>query len=118
MVVQAHPKQAPGPTLERPVLRPVEAKRRPTTLHLLTYIVGNALAWILWGAITIATDTWYWWPVVPLAGWTLVLALHLWHVYGADMGARMTRESPTNSAAKSSDGGHRTSNARRRRTDD
>jgi hypothetical protein len=57
MVVQAHPKQAPGPTVERPVLRPVEAKRRPAALHLFTYTVGNAFAWILWGAMTIATDT-------------------------------------------------------------
>ena len=23
-------------------------------------------------------DHWYWWPIVPLAGWTVVLALHLW----------------------------------------
>ena len=87
MVVQAHPKQAPAPTLERSVLRAVEAKRRPTTLRVLTYIVGSSLGWILWGAITIATDTWYWWPVVLLAAWTLVLALRLWHVYRADMGA-------------------------------
>ena len=85
MAVQAHPKQAPAPTPARPVLRQVESKRRPATLHLFTYIVGNALAWILWGAITISTDTWYWWPLVPLAAWTLVLSLHLWHVYRADM---------------------------------
>lgn len=81
MLVQAHPKQAPGPTVERPVLRPVEATPRPTKLHLFTYVVGNALAWSLWGAMTISTDTWHWWPIVPLAGWTLVLTLRLWHVY-------------------------------------
>lgn len=99
MAVQAHPKQTPAPTRARPVLRPVESKRRPATLHLFTYIVGNALAWILWGAITISTDTWYWWPLVPLAAWTLVLSLHLWHVYRADVDA----------------GGHRTGDPRRRR---
>ena len=81
MVAQAHPNRAPAPTLERPVLRPVEARQRPTRLHLFTYIVGNALAWILWGATTLSTDNWYWWPVVPLAGWTLVLALHFRHAY-------------------------------------
>ncbi|HEU5211415.1 MAG TPA: hypothetical protein VFU10_01460 [Gaiellaceae bacterium] len=66
-----------------PVLRPVEAKR-PVTLDLFTCVVGNALAWMLWAAITIATDDWYWWPVMPLAGWTLVLSLHLWHEGGTD----------------------------------
>lgn len=81
MVVQAHPKQAPRPTFERSVLRPVESKRPAAKLHLFTYTVGSALAWILWGAITLSTDHWYWWPVVLLAGWTLVLALHLWHVH-------------------------------------
>ena len=101
MAVQAHPKQAPAPTPVRPVLRPVESKRRPATLHLFTYIVGNALAWILWGAITISTDTWYWWPLVPLAAWTLVLSLHLWHVYRADVdagGHRTRRSSPKEEA--------------------
>ena len=47
-------------------------------LHLLTYVVGNLLFWTLWGAISLSTDHWYWWPILPLAGWTAVLALHLW----------------------------------------
>lgn len=81
MVMQAHPRPAPSSTLERPALRPVEARRRPPTRHLFTYVVGSALAWSLWGAITISTDAWYWWLIVPLAGWTLVLGLGLWHVY-------------------------------------
>ena len=80
MVAQAHPQQTRRPSLGRPPLRPVETKRRQATLHLFTYVVGNALAWLLWGAVTISTDHWYWWLVVPLAGWTLVLAIHLGHV--------------------------------------
>jgi hypothetical protein len=36
------------------------------------------------GAVSISTDRWYRWPVVPLVGWTLVLALHVWHVYGRE----------------------------------
>lgn len=81
MVVQAHPEPARRPTSPRPELRRVEATRRRARLHLFTYIVGNALFWSLWGALSVSTDHWYWWPIVPLAGWTLVLALHLWHVY-------------------------------------
>jgi 2TM domain-containing protein len=80
MVMQAHPKPSRGPTLPQPELRLIES-RRGAQLHLLTFVVGNALFWTFWGALSISTDRWYWWPVAPLAGWTLVLALHLWHVY-------------------------------------
>ncbi|HEX4929325.1 MAG TPA: 2TM domain-containing protein [Gaiellaceae bacterium] len=79
MVVQHHPHISRGPTQSRPELRLVEARRRRAKLHLLTYLVGNALFWVLWGAISVSADDWYWWPIVPFAGWTLVLALHLWH---------------------------------------
>lgn len=98
MVLQAHPQQAPRPTVERPVLRPAEAKRRPATLHFFTYVVGNALAWILWCAISISTDNWYWWPVVPLAGWTLVLALRLRHVYRSSQTQAMADTEPATRA--------------------
>jgi len=79
MAVQARPTPTRRPTLPRPELRLVEARRRRANLHLFTYIVGNALFWSFLGALSISTDHWYWWPIVPLAGWTLVLALHLWH---------------------------------------
>lgn len=82
MAVQAQPRPARRSTPPRPELRCVEATRRRARLHLFTYIVGNALFWSLWGALSVSTDHWYWWSTVPLAGWTLVLALHLWHVYG------------------------------------
>jgi hypothetical protein len=49
-------------------------------LHLITYIIGNALFWTLWAAVSVSADRWYWWALVPLAGWTAVLALHLDHV--------------------------------------
>ena len=66
---------------ELPLASPVVAdeRRRPSRadLHLFSYLVGNALAWALWCAISISADDWYWWAVIPLAGWTLVLAIHL-----------------------------------------
>ena len=46
----------------RPELRPIESRRRRAKLHLFTYVVGNALFWTLWGAVSISTDRWYWWP--------------------------------------------------------
>ena len=67
----------------------VDARRRRANLHLFTYIVGSALFWVLWAAISISADTWYWWALVPIVGWTLVLAVHLPHAYGCfEQGAR------------------------------
>jgi hypothetical protein len=82
MVIQAHPKVSRASARTRPELRLIASRRGHAKLHLFTYVVGNVLFWTLWGAVSISTDRWYWWAVVPLVGWTLVLALHLWHVYG------------------------------------
>jgi 2TM domain len=82
MVIQAQPKASRGPALARPELRLIETRRRRAKLHLFTYVVGNALFWTLWGAVSVSAEHSYWWPVVPFVGWTLVLALHVWHVYG------------------------------------
>lgn len=59
----------------------VSTRRRAAKLHLFTYVVGNALFWTLWAAAFVTADPWYWWPVVPLAGWTIVLAIHLRRAY-------------------------------------
>ncbi|HWJ45821.1 MAG TPA: 2TM domain-containing protein [Gaiellaceae bacterium] len=81
MVIEAHPKAHRGPAQPRPELRLTESRRRRLQPHLFTYLVGNALAWTLWGALSISADGWYWWPLVPFTGWTLVLTLHLRHIY-------------------------------------
>lgn len=80
MAVQTHPKPAAA-LAQHPALRVLESRRRGAQLHLFTYVVGNALFWTLWAAIWVTADRWYWWPIIPLAGWALVLATHLWHVY-------------------------------------
>lgn len=66
-----------------PRLHAMRARRRRARLHLLTYVVGNALFWTVWGAISVSADRWYWWPIIPSAGWAAVLGLHLWHVHRA-----------------------------------
>ena len=81
MVVQTHPKVSRGPALPSPGRRVVETRSRRAKLHLVTYLVGNALFWILCGAIAVSADHWYWWPLLPSVGWALVLTLHFWHVY-------------------------------------
>jgi 2TM domain-containing protein len=81
MAVQTQPKPTRAALPRRPELRLVEGRRRAAQLHLLTFVVGNALFWTLWGAISVTADRWYWWPVVPVVGWAVVLAGHLWHAF-------------------------------------
>jgi hypothetical protein len=81
MSVLSHPKPAPNVLPRQPELRVIEGRQRAAKLHLFSYLVGNALFWTLWAAVAVSADAWYWWLVVPFAGWTIVLALHLWHAY-------------------------------------
>ena len=81
MTAQAHRSLVPTPAPRRPALRVIETRRRTARLHLLTFVVGNALFWTLWGAMSVTAGEWYWWPVVPIAGWAIVLAFHLRRVY-------------------------------------
>ena len=70
----APPRRQPSP------LHAAERQRRVARLHLVTYLLGNAVFWSLWAAVSISADHWYWWPIVPFVGWTAVLAVHLWRV--------------------------------------
>ena len=79
MNVHAHPTVQRGPVLPGAGLRLVPPIARRRELHLVTYVVGNALAWLLWASIAVSAEAWYWWLLVPLAGWTLVLGLDLRH---------------------------------------
>ena len=81
MVALPHPKLAPEVLARQPELRVIEGRQPAAKLHLLTYLVGNAIFWTLWAALSVSADAWYWWLIVPFAGWTIVLALHLWHAY-------------------------------------
>jgi hypothetical protein len=83
MAIQTQPRVNRGPGSPRATLRIVETRRRRAKVHLVTYVVGNALFWGLWAALSVTADHWYWWPLVPLAGWTLVLVGHIWHVHGS-----------------------------------
>ena len=76
MAVQPQPKPAPV-ALPRPDLRLIQTRSRKAELHLLTFVVANALFWTLWAAISVSAERWYWWPIIPFAGWAVVLAGHL-----------------------------------------
>ena len=92
MAAQTHPSAPALP--QRPELRVIEAPRRAAQLHLFTFVVGNAVFWTLWAAISVTADPWYWWPIVPLVGWAVVLAAHLRHVYRGSAGRRRSSVGP------------------------
>ena len=78
MAVLWNPKPAPEVLPRQPEFRVIESSQRAANVHLLTYLVGNAIFWTLWAAVSVSADAWYWWLLVPFVGWTIVLALHLW----------------------------------------
>jgi len=66
------------PQKGRPPLRVLVGgrSRRAFDLHLVSYVVGNAVFWTLWAAVTVEAEPWFWWPLVPSAAWTIVVLLH------------------------------------------
>jgi fatty acid desaturase len=66
--------------------------------HALVFVLVNALLIAIWLAtgITAGDGAWFPWPIFPLIGWGIGLALHGWAVYGkgiteADIQQEMNR---------------------------
>lgn len=74
----ATPRPPARPTRHLSPIPAAPPRHRLARLHLLTYLVGNAVFWMLWAAISVSADHWYWWPIVPLVGWTVLLGVHVW----------------------------------------
>jgi len=54
----------------------LEAKREFWT-HLITYLVVNTFLVVVWAVTTGG----YFWPVWPIAGWGVGLAVHAWDTF-------------------------------------
>jgi len=57
-------------------------KRRDFHTHVVVYIVVNGFLWALWAVFSITSGWTFPWPVFPLLGWGIGLALNAWDVYG------------------------------------
>lgn len=49
---------------------------------LVAYLVVNGLLIAIWVVIGFVTDFWFPWPLFPLAGWGIGLAMHAYATYG------------------------------------
>ena len=53
-------------------------KKQEFTIHLAAYLSVNTLLVVIWAI----ADGGEFWPIFPIAGWGIGLALHAWQVYG------------------------------------
>jgi hypothetical protein len=53
-------------------------KKRDFRAHLLTYVLVNSLLVVIWAV----TSAGFFWPIFPIAGWGIAVALNAWDAYG------------------------------------
>lgn len=67
-------------------IRKVAKARVGFKIHAAVYVIVNAFLaaiWFITNATGEAEDAWYYWPVWPLMGWGIGLAIHGFVVFGA-----------------------------------
>jgi hypothetical protein len=52
-------------------------KKAEFRTHVLAYVLVNAFLVVIWAV----TSSGYFWPIFPIAGWGIGLALHGWDTY-------------------------------------
>ncbi len=53
-------------------------EKRDFRNHALVYCAVNTLLVVIWAA----SGAGYFWPIWPIAGWGIALALHAWRTFG------------------------------------
>jgi hypothetical protein len=53
-------------------------KKRDFRTHLTIYVAVNVLLVVIWAV----SDSGYFWPIWPIAGWGIGVAANAWDVYG------------------------------------
>ncbi len=70
--------------------------KREFRLHLTVYLLVNTMLIIIWAA----AGAGYFWPIWPIGGWAIGLAVHAFAVYGQkpiseeDIQAELRRQGP------------------------
>ena len=55
-------------------------KKRDLQAHVIAYVLVN----LLFNAIWLLTGANFYWPVIPLLGWGIGVAFHIWDVYSPE----------------------------------
>lgn len=50
--------------------------------HLLTFALVNLLLVAIWAVIGVTSGQWFPWPIFPIFGWGIGIAIQAWNVYG------------------------------------
>jgi hypothetical protein len=56
--------------------------RRDFMGHLLVYLLVNGLLVGIWLVVGLHSGSWFFWPVFPILGWGIGVAMNAWAVYG------------------------------------
>ena len=70
-----------APDSERDLRKLAEAqieKKQDFAIHLAAYLSVNVLLVVIWAI----GDNGEFWPIFPIAGWGIGLALHAWSIFG------------------------------------
>lgn len=51
--------------------------------HLIAYITVNTLFWAIWLLVGLSSGAWFPWPIIPMAGWGIGIAMHAWSAFGS-----------------------------------
>ncbi|MGZ4436227.1 MAG: 2TM domain-containing protein [Nocardioides sp.] len=51
--------------------------------HLVAYLAVNAVFVMIWLVIGWRSGAWFPWPLFPIAGWGIGIAMHAWTAYGS-----------------------------------
>ena len=54
--------------------------KREFRTHLVMYVLVNAMLVVIWAV----TDSGFFWPIFPIVGWGIGLALHAWSIFGSN----------------------------------
>jgi hypothetical protein len=78
-----------GDPSNNPDLRALAVKRLKAKqgfyVHATVYGLVNLLLVVIWVVTGIAAGAWFPWPVFPIFGWGIGLAMHGWGVFGHRM---------------------------------
>jgi hypothetical protein len=80
MTVRQEPFLGSDTALRDMAVRSLKRKRDFRT-HLVTYLAVNTMLWGVWLVVGLSSGVWFVWPVFPILGWGVGIAIHGYNAY-------------------------------------